>query len=128
MPIAFYHAGGIRNDLPAGQVSFRQLYQALPFEHEIYTGELLGNDLMSLLAQCRPGAVPAMCVTGVIPSAEGTWSNSEGRPIVAESWYRVAYNDFVAQGGDHFTQFSRARRVRPEGITVREALKKSFSY
>ncbi len=131
--IACFHRNGIRNSFRAGLLTYGDLYQTLPFDHEIITGEIQGKDLILLADMSRPGVQPPLVFAGIEPADAGSvrgWRIAGGKIVDPEAWYPLAYNDFVAQGGDGFTAFARVRHPRETGVLIRdlfaEQLKTSF--
>ncbi|MFZ2960047.1 MAG: bifunctional UDP-sugar hydrolase/5'-nucleotidase [Candidatus Ozemobacteraceae bacterium] len=121
VPIAFYHLGGIRTDLPAGAVLWRNVYEALPFEHRICTGEMQGSDLSALLDE----GIIGLAVTGLMRGPHGkgaALTNSPTLPLDATTWYPVAFNDFIGRGGDGFKRFEKARNINASTNLVRNAV------
>ena len=129
-PIAVFHRNGIRNDLARGLVTFGTLYQVLPFEHEIMTGEMSGEDLLQVAAFSLPGVQPPLVIEGLEPvgTSAGSpgWRQKNGAAIEKGKWYPIAFNDFLAQGGDRFVQFARVRNPRETRMMVREVFMESL--
>ena len=49
--IAFQNPGGLRIDLPQGEVNVGHIYELLPFGNTIVTGEMTGEQIVSILEQ-----------------------------------------------------------------------------
>jgi 2',3'-cyclic-nucleotide 2'-phosphodiesterase (5'-nucleotidase family) len=43
--VAFYNMAGVRASFPAGQLTYGQLYEALPFSNTVVNVDLTGADL-----------------------------------------------------------------------------------
>ena len=67
--VAFMNLHGIRRDIPAGPLTKRELFEALPFRNVLTTFTLRGSDLENILAHAIGQREPII-VTGVT----GTWS------------------------------------------------------
>ncbi len=118
--IAIFNSGGIRADIWAGPITMEQVYTALPFDDAIVTMDLKGSDLLDLFEKGVDGGTRGMLqVSGVRigydPSRPGQQRVVSvivaGQTLRREKSYRVSTNDFLAQGGDRFTTFSRGTRV-----------------
>lgn len=109
--IAFTNRGGLRADLPAGQVTWGSLFAAQPFGNELVAMTLTGTQLLALLEQQWAGSrAEVMSVSGLTYG----WSASEeygsrvadvrvgGAPLERGKSYRVVVNSFLAGGGDGF--------------------------
>ncbi len=123
-PIVAFQAGGLRADLPAGNIVFKDIYQVLPFNHQIFVGRISGKDLLSLIEKGTDRKDAELCIHGVdIDRAAGSRSAMfEGNPVVPDAEYPIALNDFLAKGGDGFDEFTRVRGLQPRGGIVRDAL------
>lgn len=117
--IAFTNSGGLRADLAASEVSFGDLYSVQPFANMLVTKSLTGAQLKALLEQQFDRRNPQ-----VMPHSKGfyyEWNDSKpkgdkiiaesmtlnGEPIKSDGVYRVAANEFLAEGGSHFTVFAQ---------------------
>ena len=115
---ALTNSGGLRADLPAGDVTYAQLFAAQPFGNTLVTLTLTGAQLTTALEQQWQGSRPRI----LQPSASLTyaWSGgaSPGGKVVAgslkvdghvvgpETRVRVTVNSFLATGGDAFGAFA----------------------
>jgi len=116
--IAFTNPGGLRADLPAGEITYAQVFAAQPFGNTLVTFTLTGAQLTSVLEQQWAGSRPKI----LQPSANVTyaWSTAAaagakivpgslkvgGHPLAADARVRVTVNSFLASGGDGFGAFS----------------------
>jgi len=122
--IAFTNPGGIRSDLTSSlTVTFGQLYSVLPFNNNIVTMDLTGQQLLRLLEQQwespQPKGGRVMSVSNGFSYAwdastpEGAAAGTgqrvvpgsmklNGEPIDMNTSYRVTVNNFMASGGDGY--------------------------
>jgi 5'-nucleotidase len=114
--VAFTNPGGLRTDLPAGDLSYGQAFGALPFGNTLVTLTLNGAQLRSLLEQQWTGTSQTKILQ---PSANVSYAWSEsapkgsklvagsirvgGRLVDPNSKVRVTVNSFLASGGDGFS-------------------------
>ena len=115
--IAFTNSGGLRADLPAGDVTYAQAFAAQPFGNTLVTFTITGGQLTTVLEQQWLGSRPKI----LQPSANVSyaWSASaapgsrvvpgslkvDGRPLAPDTRVRLTVNSFLAAGGDGFTVF-----------------------
>lgn len=114
----------IRSDLPAGQVTYGQLFEILPSQNELLKLTLSGSRLQEVLEQAlgRNGP-PTAYVAGVtvqydprrrpnrrIQSIEFTG----GRKLRRNESYTLAIDDFLSGGGAGFTAL-KGQTVEPTG-------------
>jgi len=94
--IAISNAGGIRIDLPAGEIDLGTLVAMMPFDNTIVALNLTGSEVRSALsAGSRP----------VVAGAEqnnGRWQLTGGERLREEQTYRVLVNSFMYAGGDNY--------------------------
>jgi 5'-nucleotidase len=142
--VAIQNSGGIRADLSAGDVRREHLHGLMPFDNRVVVVELTGEALELLFRIGTSGAHGIPQVAGATyrydPSVEsGTdldgdgavadwerarlcWLRVGGEPVAREATYRVALNDFLYGGGDHFGPVLERTELVEEGPLVREAL------
>jgi len=117
--IALHNSGGIRADLPAGDITKRDIVSILPFNNYVVVLELTEEQLWEVLehsVSAVPGNGRFMQVAGVSFSFDPERPEGSrifnvivdalvGLPIDAPRTVTVATNNFVASGGDGFTTF-----------------------
>jgi 2',3'-cyclic-nucleotide 2'-phosphodiesterase (5'-nucleotidase family) len=111
--IGFQNGGGIRADLPAGDVTLEELYTLLPFDNVVVTMTLKGEQVLQLLEASGDQHTKILQVSGltvVYDTSRPAGSRVvqaivQGGKLRPEARYRVATNDFLAAGGDRFTTF-----------------------
>jgi 5'-nucleotidase len=118
--IAFTNIGGIRADLPAGDVTYGQAYAVQPFGNILQTFTMTGAQIHEALEQQFDNPNPGEArMLQVSDGFTYTWTRSgstgshvdpasielDGAPISMTGTYRVTANAFLADGGDGFTAF-----------------------
>ncbi|HSK51504.1 MAG TPA: bifunctional metallophosphatase/5'-nucleotidase [Clostridia bacterium] len=120
--VAFMNPGGIRADLPAGPITYGQLFAVQPFNNVLTVMTCTGTQIDQLLEQQFDN--PAVGQTRILQVPEGfayEWSASaptgskvdiasitiDGVPIDPAAGYRVTLNNFLATGGDNFSTFTQ---------------------
>jgi 5'-nucleotidase len=122
--VAFMNPGGIRKDLEIGErgvVSFGQAQAVLPFGNTLVVMDLTGAQLRAALEQQwdRPGGGHYMLQ--VSHSLSYAWDSTRpvgqrlvpgslkvnGVPVDDAKTYRVAANNFLADGGDNFPALAK---------------------
>lgn len=99
--------GGIRADLPQGELTYGSLYQMFPFDNQLMVLELSGSDLRRVIeAQVHNvGQRAGFSGMRVFVDCEDDQMSiamllANGREIQDDELVRVAVNDFLALGGD----------------------------
>lgn len=114
---AFMNPGGIRADLPQGDVTFADLAKIQPFGNTLVKLELTGEQIQTLLEQqwaTNADGTPntkTLQISGLKytadfskPVAERVTSLSleDGTPIDPAKTYTAVVNNFMAAGGDNY--------------------------
>ncbi|GHG62109.1 5'-nucleotidase C-terminal domain-containing protein [Comamonas sp. JC664] len=135
--VGVMNPGGIRADLPAGALTFGQVFEALPFDNRLAVITLTGAELTRLLALAHANdrgsvfAVSGLELTlNTCPGPERLRSVTltGGKPLAPERLYRVALPDFLARGGDGLGPVTgglppeRVDLAPVHGLDLREAL------
>ena len=105
---AVLNSGGIRDSLPAGEISYKDVLKVLPFGSTLGFIDFSGADALAYLnaaAKMSPGAGAFAQFAGVqlvIDSGVITQALIDGKPIDPAGSYRMAVNSFMAAGGDGY--------------------------
>ncbi|KGN41515.1 bifunctional metallophosphatase/5'-nucleotidase [Knoellia aerolata] len=142
--IAFMNVGGVREDLPMapkyseapGQITYAEAFDVAPFNNLLVSVDLTGDQIRQVLEQqyqpvAARGSRP-MLALGVSEGFTYDWDASQpqgsrvvfgsmaldGAPIEATKTYRVGTLNFLADGGDLFTAFTKGtnRAGGPEDL------------
>ncbi len=116
--IAFQNGGGIRADIPKGPVTLEEVFTAVPFDNDLVSMDLTGEQIRELL-EMSVLSEHMLQVSGIqivydLSKPEGAKVVSvevAGNPMAAQATYRVVTNDFLAAGGDQFNIFKKGRNV-----------------
>ncbi len=106
--LALINAGGVRDSLPAGAISYRDVLKVQPFANTVGVVTLSGTALLAWLqaaAKMTPGSggypqtanLQLRIEAGVLQQAR-----VGGQPIDPQRRYRLAINNFTAIGGDGY--------------------------
>ena len=112
---AIVNKGGIRIDLPAGDVSKGQILTLIPFNNRIQVIDIKGRDLR--------GAFDAMARTegnGISRQVRATYDPAtqkavrvtvNGKPLEDDRTYRIATIDYLVGGGDYMSTLRNSFNV-----------------
>ena len=99
--------GGIRAILPAGEITFGEIYEVMPFDNRVVILELTGAELRRIVANQLPRGRRRAGFSGMRIEVSCENDNldidlelDDGRSISNEDVVRVVANDFLALGGD----------------------------
>jgi 5'-nucleotidase len=134
--IAFINSGGVRAGFttqPDGSVTYGQIFTLQPFGNTLEVLELTGAELKQTLEQ-QFSADPSAKFrqSFLIPSQGFTYAfdhtapagqrivamTLDGQPIDPAKTYRITVNNFLANGGDGFSNLARAKFVADGGVDL----------
>jgi 2',3'-cyclic-nucleotide 2'-phosphodiesterase len=114
---AFMNSGGIRSDIPQGDVTWGNLFSIQPFGNVLTKMTLSGAQMKELLQQqwatsrTKIGQVSGFTYSydESMPLAERVFDlkKADGTPIVDTDSYTIVVNDFMANGGDSYTVLTK---------------------
>ncbi len=105
---AVVNAGGVRDSLPAGKITYKDVLTVHPFGNTIALVDFTGKEVMDYLgvvAKMTPGsgAFPQFAgIRLVIDKGVVLEATVGGKAIDPVGKYRMAINNFVASGGDGY--------------------------
>jgi len=128
--LALQNSGGVQSNIRKGAFTLGDLYNVLPFDNQVVTMSLSGQDLLEVLT------TSASLRRGVLQISGGTYTFANrssddfdlkdvtvgGKPLDPAQAYKIAVNSFLAEGGDEFRGFKRGRN-REYGPIQREVVK-----
>jgi len=130
--IAFSNHGGVRADLPSGQITPRHVFAVMPFGNRVVVMKVTGGFLKDLVEDRVSGTSRGMVVGGaeiVIDRSKPNGSrvvkfNIGGKPVEADREYTLAVSDYLAEGN---SGYERLLMVTPDhinysGILLRQTM------
>ena len=128
--VSIMNNGGIRADLPAGMVTYGDLFQVQPFGNKLVKLSIKGDVLLTALEWAAAGGQERAQLGGVEvwydarkqPGKRITKTRLlNGRKIEAKQTYTLIVSDFLAAGGSGFDML-KGVPAQPAGITDLDAL------
>ncbi len=106
--LAVLNSGGLRADLPAGDLTYGDVYEVLPFDNTVATLTLTGDELKRLLQAAYGAKKGVFQVSGIkvkLARCPGqgrlkSFTLEDGKPVLPERRYKLVVPDFLARGGD----------------------------
>ncbi|MGE5707015.1 MAG: bifunctional metallophosphatase/5'-nucleotidase [Bacteroidota bacterium] len=120
-------SGTPRCPIPAGTIRVEDAYYSLPFENQIVIVEAKGKAVVDMLTTQRRNTDnkrhAVSNVSYLLDPAAHTISDIKigGKPFDPNRVYKVAVNDYMAEGGSGFSMLSGLKR-RDTGVYQRDAL------
>jgi 5'-nucleotidase len=107
--VGIMNSGGIRSDLPAGELTYGDIYAVSPFDNYPTLVILTGAQLLDLLRATTTGQRGIMQISGLRYTFDASKTGTDrfvsatfddGSPVDPEKLYTVIMPDFIALGGD----------------------------
>lgn len=127
--IGVMNAGGVRDDLPAGDVTYQQAFSVQPFGNENSYKTLKGADFKEALEQqWKPGADRPRLALGLSNNVSYTYNPDaeqgnritsitiDGKPMDMDKDYVIAGSTFLLAGGDSFDAFKKGSEMSNIGL------------
>jgi 5'-nucleotidase/UDP-sugar diphosphatase len=141
--IAITNGGSIRRAVKAGDISYGDVLEVLPFGNRLMAFDLSGADVLAALENglSQPGAGRFPQVAGL--KISGDWSKPVGarvtrveignakdgfKPLDPNATYRIVTNDFMANGGDGYAVFKNGKNVYGGDVPMDQALADYLKY
>lgn len=115
--------GGLRVDLPKGDITVANIFELMPFENQLFVFTLKGSDMQRLLnfiAVSNGEPVAKLKMKIVDHKPDDVWIN--GNKFDVSKSYRVLTTDYISGGGDGTQGFENQIDKKTLGLKVRDAL------
>jgi 5'-nucleotidase len=128
--VAVTNGGGLRADLPAGELTYGQLFEAMPFDNRFAIVEVTGADLRNLVTSNLTRGGGILSWGGLTAKARCKADQLDvqirvaGKPLADAAHYKLATSDFLASGGDGLIGRLKlpATAIRVTDTIIRDAL------
>lgn len=126
---AFQNGGGIRTDIPEGELTQGKVYEVLPFDNSVMIVTLKGSDVVSLFNRTAEvvgkGAMPqvseGVSFTMDTAAKKAVDLKINGVPVDPNKDYRIATNSYLAAGGDGYSVFLKKINDFDSSLMQRDA-------
>ena len=138
---AVVNAGGVRDSLPPGKLTYKDVLKVHPFGNTAVTVDLSGKEVMDYLgaaARMSPGSgaypqfagIRLVIEGGVVKSAAVQTTNGANSAYAAldpAKTYRMVINNFVASGGDGYPKLTAHKSFVDTGFVDADILRSFIS-
>lgn len=121
--IAIVNLGGLRTQIPAGNITVRNVFELMPFENELVVVWLKGDKLLGLLNYFAE--IGGQGVSGIRMNMENNKAVNiliNGEPLDIHKTYSIATNDYLAGGNDKMIQLAQYEKRINTGLKIRNML------
>ncbi len=106
--VSLLNPGSLRTDMPAGDLTYGQVFEVFPFDNNVAMLTLTGDELWRFLRAAYGARRGVLQISGVKvqlsrchgPNRLRSATLADGASLVPDKLYRVAVTDFMARGGD----------------------------
>ena len=109
-----YNMGGVRADLPKGNVTYGDILDVAPFENKIAFVTMRGDAVLELFAQMASvGGEGVSHEVRMVITKDGQLVSVTlaGKPVDPQKDYRVATIDYLLGGNDNMEAFKKGRDI-----------------
>ncbi|MEY4266080.1 MAG: hypothetical protein RIS90_615 [Pseudomonadota bacterium] len=130
---AIVNAGGVRDSLAAGKITYKDVLKVQPFGNTLSTVDLSATEVMAYLqaaAKMSAGSGAFAQFAGISLEITGNQVSNvriKGQPLDAAKTYRMVINNFQATGGDGYPKMSDHRSHVNTGYVDAEVLRAYIS-
>ncbi|MES2877909.1 MAG: bifunctional UDP-sugar hydrolase/5'-nucleotidase UshA [Pseudomonadota bacterium] len=126
---AVVNAGGVRDSLPAGRLTYKDVLKVHPFGNTLVTVDLTGAEVIGYLnaiakITAGSGAFPQFAgIKLIITAGTVTSASIRNEPVQANQTYRMVVNNFQAVGGDGYPRLTEHTSFVDSGFVDADALR-----
>jgi 5'-nucleotidase len=127
--VAIANSGGVRADLPAGRITYGQLYEVMPFDNLRVMLTVTGEELRRVVARNLQTTGSVLLMSGIRAAAvcengqlRVVLQRDSGKPVGDGETLTVVTTDFLASGGDEIFTPVMPVRIEETGPILREEI------
>ena len=117
--IAFFNSGGLRADLPEGDVTVANMLDAFPFQDKIWKFEMTGEQIKEVLEQGFSLERGIIQTSGLVAKYDPELPIGKrimiltinGRPVKDDQLFSAATIGVIAEGGDNYSTFPKSKVI-----------------
>lgn len=128
---AFYNAGGIRSELPKGDITYGDVLSMYPFTNDVMSLEISGKDLKAIMSHAADLKNGMLHVSSTVQFKYDSTKplgqrivafTIKGKPVEDNRRYTVALDSFIGKGGGGFT-FTKGNNIKYiKGLQTAQAI------
>jgi 2',3'-cyclic-nucleotide 2'-phosphodiesterase (5'-nucleotidase family) len=119
--IVIVNRGGLRADLPAGEITVGHIFELMPFDNEMVQVKLKGESLLELLPLMKEKKHPFYGFELKILPDKSVKMTVRKMEIIPSKTYTIITSDYLVNGGDNFT-FLKEGEIKSSNMKIRDAI------
>lgn len=121
--IVILNQGGLRNTIPAGEITKRHIFELMPFDNEIVILKISGEKLMECIQSfIKDKKLISRNLSFLIKDGEALNIKIWGQPFDIKEDYFIVTTDYLAMGGDNCIFFSKPLSYETTLVKLRDAM------
>ncbi|MFI5220656.1 MAG: 5'-nucleotidase C-terminal domain-containing protein [Bacteroidia bacterium] len=118
----FLNNGGLRNNIPEGEITRRNIFEVMPFENELVVLSMNGTQIKQLLKFIvSKGGIPVSNLRMKIKEKAAAGVMINNIPFDSTKIYKAVTSDYLANGGDNLFFLAEAKKEYV-GLKIRDAI------
>lgn len=118
--------GGLRVDLPKGDITVSKVFELMPFENELDIIKLSPKKMQGMLVYLKAKGGQPISGMELKITSDGYECSINGEPLNESQPYYVATSDYLADGGDKMDFFKNPEARIKTGVKIRDAIMDHF--
>ena len=115
--------GGLRNNLPKGEITKGNVFEVMPFDNEIVILKISGQKLSDCIkALLKENKLISLNLTMTVKNNEADEIIISDKPFNMSDDYYVVTTDYLAMGGDNCSFFGKPISYETTGTKLRDAI------
>ncbi len=121
--IVILNRGGLRNNLPAGEITKGNIFELMPFDNEIVILKISGQKLLDCIkAMMKEKKLISRNLGMKVKHEEPQDILIYTKPFNINEDYYVITSDYLAMGGDNCSFFGKPISYETTGVKLRDAI------
>ena len=121
--VVILNRGGLRNSIPAGEITKGHIFELMPFENEIVILKISGEKMMECIHSIiKDKKIISRNLSFTIKDNEASDIKIWGLPFNIKENYYVVTSDYLAMGGDNCSFFGKPISFETTSLKLRDAI------
>ncbi|MBK7667119.1 MAG: 5'-nucleotidase C-terminal domain-containing protein [Sphingobacteriaceae bacterium] len=121
--VLFINRGGLRNNLPMGEITKGNIFEVMPFDNEIVILTLSGQKLKeSIDGMIKENKLISFNLLMDLKDKQAENITVYSSPFDINKTYKVVTTDYLAMGGDNCHFFGKPISYETTGVKLRDAI------